>query len=187
MLRTLLFESYAKYALLRAAYWGVMGILLFAVPSFLFMGMFYAIIGYMLVDGILHVVNFYKKKTGSPLRYVSLVIAVLLMAVVIHSIVFRHLLIELTPVYLGGLLLLESLLYAGITLCAHPYRKRALLGALSGMVLLSGAAVLVFTFGFGVGGISGLAKVSGAALLLVCLYEGTAYFVYRKNAEQPLK
>ncbi|AEE91949.1 conserved membrane protein of unknown function [Tepidanaerobacter acetatoxydans Re1] len=186
----LLFKNFTKYALLRAAFWGIMGIILFALPDFFLDGMFYAIVGYMLVDGILRIVDFvresaanhiHEKKAGSPLRYFSLVVAVLLLVVVIHSIIFRDLLIQVTPVYLGGLLLLRGILYFVIALCANTFMQRGLLVALSGIVFLGGAAVLVFTFGFGIGGIPGLIKVSGAALLLACLYELAAYLVYRKN------
>lgn len=187
---TLLFENFTKYSLLRAAFWGIMGIILFALPDFLLGGMFYAIVGYMFVDGILRIVDFvresaanhiHEKKAGSPLRYFSLVVAVLLIVVVIHSIIFRHLLIQVTPVYLGGLLLLEGILYFVIALCANTFTQRGLLVALSGIAFLGGAAVLAFTFGFGIGGIPGLTKVCGAALLLACLYELAAYLVYRKN------
>ncbi|MCK9600511.1 MAG: DUF308 domain-containing protein [Sphaerochaeta sp.] len=187
----LLFENFTKYALFRAAFWGAMGVILFALPDFLLDGMFYAIVGYMLVDGIWRIVDFvressaknydYEKKAVLPLRYFSLVVAVLLIVVVIHSIIFRHLLIEVTPIYLGGLLLLEGILYFVIALCANTFMQRGLLVALSGIAFLGGAAVLVFTFGFGIGGIPGLTKVSGAALLLACLYELAAYLVYRKN------
>lgn len=187
----LLFENFTKYALFRAAFWGAMGVILFALPDFLLDGMFYAIVGYMLVDGIWRIVDFvressaknydYEKKAVLPLRYFSLVVAVLLIVVVIHSIIFRHLLIEVTPIYLGGLLLLEGILYFVIALCANTCMQRGLLVALSGIAFLGGAAVLVFTFGFGIGGIPGLTKVSGAALLLACLYELAAYLVYRKN------
>ncbi|SNS87778.1 Short repeat of unknown function [Anaerovirgula multivorans] len=190
MKKSLLFDKFAKFAMLRAAFWGSMGIILFALPDFLLDGMFYAIVGYMLVDGIWRIVDFvresaanhiHEKKAGSLLRYFSLVIAVLLIVVVIHSIIFRHLLIQVTPVYLGGLLLLEGILYFVIALCANTFMQRGLLVALSGITFLGGAAVLVFTFGFGIGGIPGLTKVSGAALLLACLYELVAYLVYRKN------
>ncbi len=187
---TLLFENFTKYSLLRAAFWGIMGIILFALPDFFLDGMFYAIVGYMLVDGILRIVDFvresaanhiHEKKAGLSLRYFSLVVAVLLLVVVIHSIIFRHLLIQVTPVYLGGLLLLEGIIYFVIAICANTFPQRGLLVFLSVMVCLGGAAVLVFTFGFGIGGIPGLTKVSGVALLLACLYELSAYLVYRKN------
>ena len=193
---TLLCKNVTKYALLRAAFWGLMGITLFALPNFLLDRMFYAIAGYMLVNGILRIVDFvredvanhtHEEKAGSLLRYFSLVVAVLLIVVVIHSIIFRYLLIQVTPVYLGGLLLLKGILYFIIALCANTFTQRGLLVALSGITFLGGAAVLAFTFGFGIGGIPGLTKVSGAALLLACLYELAAYLVYRKNVEHPLK
>lgn len=189
---TLLFENFTKYSLLRAAFWGIMGIILFALPDFLLDGMFYAIVGYMLVGGILRIVDFvresaanhiHEKKVGLSLRYFSLVVAALLLVVVIHSIIFRHLLIQVTPVYLGGLLLLEGIIYFVIAICANTFQQRGLLVFLSVIVCLGGAAVLVFTFGFGIGGIPGLAKVSGVALLLACLYELSAYLVYRKNLD----
>ncbi|WP_207727259.1 hypothetical protein [Caproicibacter fermentans] len=185
-----LFEDFTKCAMLRAAFWGIMGIILFALPNFLLDGMFYAIVGYMLADGIWRIVKFVResaanhihdKKAGSPLRYFSLVIAVLLLVVVAHSIIFRHFLIQITPVYLGGLLLLEGIIYFVIALCANTFPQRGLLVFLSVIAFLGGAAVLVFTFGFGVGGIPGLTKVSGTALLLACLYELAAYLIYRKN------
>ena len=172
------------------------GLLYSALPEFLLDGMFYAIAGYMLVDGILRSMDFvregvanhtHEKKAGSLLRYFSLVVAVLLIVVVIHTIIFRHLLIQVTPVYLGGLLLLEGILYFIIALYANTFTQRGFLVALSGITFLGGAAVLAFTFGFGIGGIPGLTKVSGATLLLACLYELAAYLVYRKNVGQPLK
>ncbi|WMJ86993.1 hypothetical protein [Anaerocolumna sp. MB42-C2] len=188
---SLLFKNLTKYALFRASFWGVLGMILLTLPDFYLNGMFYMIVGYMLTVGIWRIVGFARecavnhikdKKMCSPLRYFSLLVAVLLIVVVIQSIIFRHLMIRVTPVYLGGLLLLESILYFIIALCANTFMQRGLLVAFSGIVFLGGAAVLAFTFGFGIGGIMGLTKVSCAALLFACLYELTAYLVYRKNA-----
>lgn len=190
----LLYERFAKFALPRAVFWGIMGIILFALPKFLLDSMFYTIVGYMLVDGIWRIVNFvrestltshvHNKKTVLPLRFFSLVAAIFLIVAVIHSIVFRHLLIQVTPVYLGGLLMLESIIYFVIALCANKFR--GLLVVLSVIIFLGGAAVLIFTFGFGIDGILGLAKVSGTTLLLACFYELVAYLIYRRNVNNRL-
>lgn len=191
-MNTLLFENFTKYSLLRAAFFGIMGIILFALPDFLLDGMFYAIVGYMLVGGILGIVDFFRenatnhtreKKAYSFIRYFNLVVAILLIMVVIHSIIFRHFLIQVTPIYLGGLLLLEGIFYFVIALSANAFTQRWLLIVLSLITFLSSVTVLVFTFGFGIGGIIGLTKVSGATLLLACLYELAAYLVYRKNLD----
>ncbi|WP_255624938.1 hypothetical protein [Clostridioides sp. ES-S-0108-01] len=41
-------------------------------------------------------------------------------------------------------------------------------------------AAVIFTFGFGIGGIVGLTRVSGFASLLSCIYILVAYLIHKR-------
>lgn len=194
-MKSLLFEKFAKHAKLRAAFWGIIGILLFVWPEFLLGGLFYALVGYVLLDGIGRVIDFVrvrsvnyvqKRDAFSSLSYFSLVIAILQLVIVIHAVYFRRFLIQATPVYLGGYLLLEGIIYFVIARCANTIPQKRFLVPCSLIVFWGGVVILVFTFGFGVGGLHGLAIISGGASMLACFYEVAICCVCRKNTDTRL-
>ena len=186
----ILFERFTKLALVRAAFWLVMGISLLIMPEFLLSGLFYVLIGYLLVNAVLRITMFAREtatehkrvnKSKSVCPYISLVIAILFLIIAIHFIIYREWLNEFTPAFFGGLLMLEGVLYFVIALCAVTALQKFLLVVLSGAAFLGAAAVIIFTFGFGIGGVPGMTMVLGIALLLAFLYEISAFFVARKN------
>ena len=189
-MRFILFERFTKLSLLRAVFWLVMGVGLLLMPDFLLGGLFYVLIGYLLVNAILRVIFFARettaersqgKKVALASRYASLVIAVLFVIVAIHFVIYREWLNEFTPAFVGGLLMLEGILYFVIALCAATTLQKFLLVILSGATFLQAALAIAFTFGFGIGGFTGMTTVLGIALLLACLYEVAAFCVDRRN------
>lgn len=180
----ILLERFTRLSLVRAAFWGIMGISLLLMPEFLLGGVFYVLTGYCLVIAVLRIALFVREIIAKQLHYFSyfsLVIAILFLIAAFHFIYFRNLLNGLTPVFLGGLLMLEGILYFLIAICAATTLQRFLLIVLSGAVLFGSAAIIVFTFGFGVGGVLGITIVSGIAFLLAFLFELTALCICRKN------
>ena len=57
-MRFILFERFTKLSLLRAVFWLVMGVSLLLMPDFLLGGLFYVLIGYLLVNAILRIIFF---------------------------------------------------------------------------------------------------------------------------------
>lgn len=187
-----LFERFAKLSLVRAAFWLVMGVSLLIMPEldFLLNGMFYVLTGYFLVNAVLRIFFFVREATtennqnnraNSVCRYISLAIAILYIIAAIHFIIYREWLNEFTPAFLGGLLMLEGILYFVIALCSNTVLQKFLLVVLSITTFLGAVVTIGFTFGFGIGDVRGTMIVLGIALLLAFLYEITAFFVYRKN------
>lgn len=186
----ILFERFTKLSLLRAVFWLIMGISLLLMPDFLLGGLFYVLIGYLIVNALLHIFFFARETTAGDTqdskaalasRYISLVIAVLFVIISAHFIIYREWLNEFTPVFLGGLLMLEGILYFVIALCAVTTLQKFLLVILSGTTFLQAALAIAFTFGFGVGGVTGMTTVLGIALLLAFLYEIAAFSIARRN------
>ena len=187
-----LFERFTKLSLVRAAFWLVMGISLLIMPKleFLLNGLFYMLIGYLFVNAILRTIFFARERTTvnkhnnaskSVIPYISLGIAILFVIAAVHLIIFREWLNEFTPVFLGGLLMLEGILYFVIALCAVTSLQKSLLIIISGAVFLGAAIAIAFTFGFGVGGVTVMTRILGIALLLAFLYEISAFYTYRRN------
>ncbi|MGO1042340.1 hypothetical protein ACTPEO_06360 [Clostridioides difficile] len=176
----LLYKRFTKHAILRAVFLGGMGIALLIFPEFLLGGMFYVIVGYMILYGVLRIMDFILKNGAKHLfNYGSLIIAILLIVFGLHSIAFSRYLIHISPVYLGSLLLIEAVVYFVITLCVTIFWQKIILIILASIAFLGGIAVIIFTFGFG--GILGLTRVSGFASLFSCLYTITAYLIYQKS------
>lgn len=188
----ILFQRFAKLSLVRAAFWLVMGASLLIMPEldFLLNGMFYVLTGYFLVNAVLRIFFFVREtatennqnnRANSVCRYISLAIAILYIIAAIHFIVYREWLNEFTPAFLGGLLMLEGILYFVMALCSNTALQKFLLVTLSIAIFLGAVVTIGFTFGFGIGGIHGITVVLGIALLLAFLYEIVAFYVYRRN------
>lgn len=189
---SILFMRFTKLSVVRAILWLVTGISLLIMPNleFLLNEVFYAMISYLLINAVLRIILFARETVtereknnsiASIIRYISLVIAIFFIIIAIHLIIYREWLNEFTPAFLGGLLLIEGILYFVIALCANTSLQKFLLVVLSGAVILGAVVSIGFTFGFGVGGIDGMTKVLGIALLLAFLYEIVAYSVAHKN------
>ncbi|MGX9755240.1 hypothetical protein ACWYRQ_03125 [Clostridioides difficile] len=182
IMNLLLYKQFTKHAILRAVFLGGMGIALLIFPEFLLGGMFYVIVGYMILYGVLRIIDFILENGAKHLfNYGSLIIAILLIVFGLHSIAFSRYLIHISPVYLGSLLLIEAVVYFVITSCVTIFWQKIILIILASIAFLGGIAVIIFTFGFGIGGILGLTRVSGFASLFSCLYTITAYLIYQKS------
>ena len=158
--------------------------------DFLLNGVFYMLIGYFLVNAVLRIIFYAREKVAenkqdnkakSVCRYINLAIAILFILAAIHFIIFREWLNEFTPAFLGGLLMLEGILYFVIALCTGTTLQKLLLVILSGATFLGAVVSIGFTFGFGVGGITGVTTTLGIALLLALLYEIAAFCIARRN------
>jgi len=164
-----------------------MGIILLAIPSFVLNGAFYAVVGYLVLAGIFGLVYFIRSKGEKHLlNYASVAVSVILILFGICGVVFSRYLVNVSPLYLGALLLIEGVDYFSVALCSSGGLRRSFLIILSVIVFLGGMGVIVFTLGFGIDGLSGLAKVSGASSILSCVYALAAYLFSKGNAVRHL-
>ncbi|MCC0628030.1 MULTISPECIES: hypothetical protein [unclassified Clostridioides] len=177
----LIYKRFIKYARLQAVFLGGIGVALLLFPKFLLGSMFYVIVGYIILSGVLLIIDFIREKTTkSILNYGSLVLASLLIVFGCTSIVFSRYLVNVSPIYLGALLLIKAVIYFVIALCATTFWQKSILTIFASIALLGGMAVVIFTFGFGIGGIVGLTRVSGFASLLSCIYILVAYLIHKR-------
>lgn len=108
----LLYKRFIKYARLQAVFLGGIGVALLLFPKFLLGSMFYVIVGYIILSGVLLIIDFIRDKTTKPIfNYISLVLASLLIVFGYNSIVFSRYLVHVSPIYLGALLLIEAMIY----------------------------------------------------------------------------
>lgn len=175
-----LFEKLAKFAMLRAAVFGGMGIVTLLFPQFLRGAVFYAVVGYVLLCGIFGIADYFLcgKDIKAPFRYGTLAAAALMLAFGIFSIVYGRYLVHVAPLYLGGLMLVNGFVYFMAALCAKT-RMQWLLTILSMLVLVGSGAIFIFTFGFEI--VLTTSQASGIVLLLSCAYELAACLIYRKS------
>lgn len=182
ILKSLLFEKFIKYAMLRAAFLGIMGIITFLFPEFLLNGMVYVIGGYVILNGALSIVGavIHGRNDNKTTSYVNIVISCLLIICGMLSIVYHRYLISILPVFLGSLMMIEGIVYFIIALRLVT-KTKLLLIFISVFIMIGGIASNIFTFGFG--GLPILSQIFGTLLLLSCLYELIAYLVYRKTVK----
>lgn len=186
-MKTLLCKRFIKFSIPRILFFGVMGIVLLALPSFVLNGAFYAVVGYLVLAGIFCIVDCSRRKDKKNLLdFASIIISAILILFGINSLVFTRYLVNVSPLYFGALLLIEGMYYLIVAICGAGALQRIVLTILSIIVFLSGAGVVVFTLGFGVDGLSGLAGISGVSSILSCAYALLAYLFSRGNEKRHL-
>ncbi|MEG2217102.1 MAG: hypothetical protein RRZ24_08035 [Clostridia bacterium] len=176
----LLCEKFGKIAMLRAAFFAGMSSVTLLFSGFLRGVVFYVVVGYVILCGVWSVTNYFlcEKGTKSPFRYGSLVTAAFMIAFSIISIIYGRYLVHIAPLYLGGLMLVNGLVYFVVAMCVKA-GLQWLLTLLSILVLIGGSAIVIFTFGFEI--VLTLAQVSSITLLLSCAYELVAYLIHQKS------
>lgn len=184
----LFYEKFAAYSLLRAAVFGVMGIVTLLFAEFLQGPVFYVVVGYVLVCGIWGAADYllYSKETSAPMRYASLAAAVLMIGFSVFSIIYGRYFVHIAPLYLAGLILVNGLVYFLAALFSGS-NKSWILISLAVCIFWGGVAVVLFIFGFGFGGLLGTQRVCGVVLQIVCVYELTAYMIDRKAAKSRME
>lgn len=178
-----LFEKFTRYSIFRAAILCVMGIVTFFFPEFLLSGMVYVIAGYAILNGILSIADYFLREKAAPkaINYVSLIFACLLIIFGILSIAYFRYLVSLLPVFLGVLMMIESIVYFVIALY-EVTRTKPILIVLAVFIMIGGIVANIFTFGFG--GVLTLSHIFGTLLLLSCAYELIVYLIHRKTVKQ---
>lgn len=176
------FKKIAKGAILRAVLLGVLGIVTLLFPEFLTDGMVYAIAAYAVLNGGLGIVDFVFDGGGEEknIAYFNAVVAGLAIVCGVLCIVYYRYLVSSLPVFLGVLLVIESVVYFIAALCVKS-RLKALLIISAILLAAGGAALVLFTFGFG--GIPTLSKMFGVLLLLSCASELLIYLMGKATAE----
>lgn len=181
-MKSLLFNKFAKFAMLRAVLLAILGIVTFLFPEFLLGGMVYVVAGYAIVNGAFGVTDFFQHKNESPktVNYETIVIACLLIILGIISVVYYRHLVSILPVFLGGFMMVESIVYFANALFSDTKAKPFLI-LLAVFIMIGGIASNIFTFGFG--GIRTLSQIFGTLLLLSCVYELFIYIVQRRTVQ----
>ncbi len=180
ILKSLLVEKFAKYAVFRAALLAIMGIVTFLLPEFLLSGMVYVIAGYMILNGALGITDYFlrKNENGKTASFVNIAVACLLIVFGVLSVVYYRYVVGILPVFLGGLMMIESMVYFVIALFTSA-KIKPLLIFLAVFIMIGGITSNIFTFGFG--SIRTLSHIFGTLLLLSCAYELFVYIVHRKT------
>ena len=174
------FKKIARWSGLRAALLGAMGLVTLLFPEFLQGSIIYAVAAYAILNGALGILDFLsgRGREEKHIAYLNLFITAAAILFGILSIVYFRYLISIMPVFLGVLLLIESVVYFIAALCAES-RLKDLLVILSLLVAGGGMALVIFTFGFG--GLEPFAKIFSGLLFLSCVIELLLGLIYRNK------
>lgn len=166
------YDLLGRCVLPRAVFLGAISGILFLFPEFLLSKACYGILlGYTMLGGMLRVADFSRWNGGkTPAVYGSLAVGVLLLVFSVPLITYARYFVFVTPILLGGLMLLNAAVYFIVAWRADTALQKGVLFPLALAAFLGSLAVFVFTFGFGVGGLTGLAKVSGGTLLISSVF-----------------
>lgn len=169
-MNNLLYERFSKHAVIRAAILAVMAILTLVFPALLQTGMVYVIAGYAILVGALGILDAVWRPEGSKTsaHYGHIVLSGILIVFGIMVIVNSRYLMGFLPLFLGGVMMVEGILYFVIALCSKVTLK-PLLVILAILIFLGGIVTGIFSFGFG--GLVTLSRITGTLLLLSSLYE----------------
>ena len=174
------FRMIARGAVIRAAFLGIMGIIVLMFPDFLAGGIIYAIAAYAILNGALGVLNFAVNRNGEekPLSYLNVIAALLAIVCGILCVVYFRYLASAQPVFFGVLLVIEGVVHFIAAVCAKS-KLKALSIILSFLLAFGGCALMIFTFGFG--GMPTLSKMFGGLLLFSCISELLIYLMHKMN------
>lgn len=174
------FKKIARWSGLRAALLGAMGLVTLLFPEFLQGSIIYAVAAYAILNGALGILDFLSGRGREEKHIITLNLFITAAAILfgILSIVYFRYLISIMPVFLGVLLLIESVVYFIAALCAES-RLKTLLVILSLLVAGGGMALVIFTFGFG--GLEPFAKIFSGLLFLSCVIELLLGLIYRNK------
>lgn len=170
----LLYDRFVRYSMLRAALLGIMGVVTLLFPEFLINAFVYVIAGYVILNGALSVFDYILSEKAS-INYFNLILCCLLAVSGIPMIVYFRYLVGILPVFLGGLAMIESVVYFVIAMCTQKIKRKILI-ALAVLILTGGSVVVLITFG----SLPTLSRVFGGVLLLSCVYELIACLIHRK-------
>lgn len=171
------FKKIARRFGLRAALLGAMGLVTLVFPEFLQGSIIYTVAAYAILNGALGILDFLSVRGGEEkhIAYLNILVAAAAILFGILSMVYFRYLISILPVFLGALLLIESVIYFIAALCADS-KLKALLVSLSLLTAGGGAALVIFSFGFG--GLQPLAKIFSGLLFLSCVIELLLGLIY---------
>lgn len=172
------FKKMARWSGLRAALLVAMGFVTLLFPEFLKGNIIYAVAAYAILNGVLGIVDFLSGRGKEEKHIAYLTLFVMLAAIVfgILSIVYFRYLISILPVFLGVLLLVESIMYFIAALCVKCKLKKLII-ILSLLVGAGGVVLVIFTFGFG--GLLPLVKIFSGLLFLSCITELLIRLTYK--------
>ncbi|MDE6739483.1 MAG: hypothetical protein K2K07_10350 [Lachnospiraceae bacterium] len=164
------FKKIARWSGLRAVLLGTMWLITFLFPEFLKGGIIYAVAAYAIFNGVLGIVDFLSGRGKEETHIVNLNLLVMLAEIIfgILCIVYFRYLISILPVFLGVLLMIESVMYFIAAFCVKC-KLKVLIVILSLLVGAGGVMLVIFTFGFG--GLRPLVKIFSSLLFLSCITE----------------
>lgn len=178
-MKATLHKRFIRFLVPRILYFCITGIILLLTPSFALKGAFYAVVMYLFLAGVFGIIDRVRVKKNW-FDYVCIALSALLILFGACSILFAQYLVHMAPLYLGALLLMEGARYFIIAVSTPEGLNKPLLVLLSIFVLVGGAAVIVFTLGFGVDGVSGLGRIAGIGSILAGIYALVACLNYQK-------
>ena len=169
-LSLLQFRKNAKGVTLRIALLSILGAVTLLFSEFLAHGMVYIIAAYAILNGGMGIADFVsdKDKEEKTIVYFNVIIVGLAIVCGFFCIVYYRYLVSSLSVFLGVVLVIESVVHFIAALCAKSKLKTFLIiGTL--LLAVGGAALVLFTFGFG--GMIALSKMFGGLLFLSCINE----------------
>lgn len=172
MMNNPLYERFFRYAFIRAAILAVMAVLTLVFPALLQNGMVYVIAGYVVLVGALGIFDAVRhpERGKSGIHYGCVALSGILIVFGILAIGYYRYLVGFLPLFLGGVMMAEGVLYFVAALCSKAAIKPLLI-ILSVFIFSGGMATIIFSFGFG--GLTALSRITGVLLLLSGAYELT--------------
>lgn len=142
-----LFNKLASHALLRAAAYIILGLLMLLFPAQVTSAIVYILAGWVAVLGILNIVSYLRSK-GDGATMFDLVSGILQLVLAVMMIVFSKFLVSILPVFLGVLIIIGA---AGSLAQTIRYgqiagRQNILLLVLYGLLLIGGIVVVFNPF-----------------------------------------
>lgn len=171
-----LFDTLAKYALLRGILYIALGVLMLAAPQTVMHIIVYVLAAYAIAMGIINIVAWLRERKEGSAGF-GLVSGVMLVVLGVVMIIFTKGVLSILPILLGAMLIIGGVVRLAEALGGGPDlgRPRIFLIVLAALITIGGIVVIVNPFGTSVL----LFRAFGALVIVQGVGELTSYFTFK--------
>lgn len=178
------FDTVAKYGILRAAIYIAFGILILAAPQTVTNIMVYIIAGYLAFLGIVNIVGYFRNRKagdGFPMEFIG---GILLLVLALLAVLFSRQIISIMPIFFGVLIALSGASYIvqAFSVSGEGSTRTKVMLLVFGILFIAAGLLIIFnpfaTFRL-------LLQMFGLVLLALGISEIVTYIVYRFAGKKP--
>ena len=173
-----LMETLAKYAILRALIYLMLGFLMLFFPNSMIHILVYILAAYLIIQGIINLVLYFRRRSQPDTAYFEIVSGVFFLILGLVLIVFLKPIISIVPIILGILIVLNGTIGFVQAIDAKKYGMKSGVAMILYNVVLVIVGIILMLNPFA--SVTVLFRVFGIIMIVMGIMEIINFFIYRK-------